>query len=259
MSTACHGAGGTGVGYSYAELEGLWINAGGPASVAPIAAAIALAESGGCSTALNATDNGGTQSSFGLWQISTGTHTAPSASWSNGAVNASLAVGKYKGAGNTFSPWGTYASGAYRAFLNGGTTPVTAGLPTATLTSAAGGANATLAASFNPATCIFGFGGVPGTSWWNDIFGSGGNVAQGCLVTKSNLRAYVGAAVLASGVIVAGAGLLVLAAYGLGKSAALSKAAAVIPGAAPVAAAAVRRSPPKAKEPSLSRQSSGQT
>jgi len=43
MSSACQGAGGGGPGtrYTYAELEGLWINAGGAASLAPIAAAIA--------------------------------------------------------------------------------------------------------------------------------------------------------------------------------------------------------------------------
>ena len=89
--TACQGLGGTGTKYTYAQLEGLWINAGGPKAQAPVAAAIALAESGGCSSALNPNDNNGTQSSFGLWQISTGTHAAPSPSWANGATNAQLA------------------------------------------------------------------------------------------------------------------------------------------------------------------------
>ena len=109
--------------YSYAQLETLWINAGGPKTLAPLAAAIAEAESGGNSDALNPNDNGGRQSSFGLWQISTGTHSPPSPSWANPAVNAQLAVGKWKGAGQSFSPWGTYSSGAYRAFLSSRTTP----------------------------------------------------------------------------------------------------------------------------------------
>ena len=52
MTSTCHGAGGTGTHYSYAELEGLWINAGGSKTYAPLMAAIADAESGGCSTAL---------------------------------------------------------------------------------------------------------------------------------------------------------------------------------------------------------------
>src|SRR5580698_840440 len=77
--TSCAGGG---TQYTYAQLEGLWVNAGGQASMAPLMAAIAEAESGGCSSALNATDNGGTQSSYGLWQISTGTHAAPSPDWS---------------------------------------------------------------------------------------------------------------------------------------------------------------------------------
>jgi hypothetical protein len=66
---------------SYSQLEGVWIQAGGQASMAPLMAAIALAESGGQTNSLNPNDNGGKQSSYGLWQISTGTHTAPSPNW----------------------------------------------------------------------------------------------------------------------------------------------------------------------------------
>jgi len=102
---------------SFSQLEGLWIQAGGPKVLAPVAAAIALAESSGNPQALNPTDNNGTQSSFGLWQISNGTHAPPSASWADPLTNARLAVAKYKGAGNSFSPWGTYDSGAYKKFL----------------------------------------------------------------------------------------------------------------------------------------------
>ena len=104
---------------SFAQLEGLWIQAGGPKLVAPVAAAIALAESGGRPDALNPTDNGGTQSSFGLWQISNGTHAPPSPNWADPLTNARLAVAKYTAAGG-WSPWGTYASGAYRQFLPSG-------------------------------------------------------------------------------------------------------------------------------------------
>jgi len=236
--TACTGAGGTGVKYTYAQLQGLWINAGGPASVASVAAAIALAESGGCTTALNATDNGGTQSSFGLWQISTGTHTPPSANWADGAENAALAVAKYKGAGNGFSPWGTYASGAYKAFLSGGTPDLNVpsggaagSTTTATLTAAtAGGA-------VSP-TCLFGFPNLNIIPSWVPLLGTS---TSACIVSKSEFRGLVGVLFIAAGGIIGGAGLLVLAAYGLGKSSALDKtaqAAAVIPGAGPVAAAA---------------------
>src|SRR5216684_1349787 len=96
----------------YAQLEGAWIGAGGPARLAPVMAAIALAESGGNAKAYNPTDNNGTQSSYGLWQISTGTHAPPAANWADPAENARLAVGKWKSQG--LGAWGTYASGAWK-------------------------------------------------------------------------------------------------------------------------------------------------
>lgn len=108
QTTAAHG--GT---YSCSGLEQLWEQAGGPRSEAFTAAEIAMAESSGESDSMNYTDNGGTQTSVGLWQDSTGTHDYP-ASWTTPAGNAAEAVAKYAGAGDSFSPWGTYSSGAYR-------------------------------------------------------------------------------------------------------------------------------------------------
>ncbi len=124
---SCQGLGGTGVKYSFAQLEALWINNGGAKAVAPIAAAIALAESSGCSTALNPTDNNGTQSSFGLWQVSNGTHNPPAGNIYDPNVNAKQAVAKWHNAGG-FSPWGTYNSGTYKQYLSGAA-PVDAGVP----------------------------------------------------------------------------------------------------------------------------------
>jgi hypothetical protein len=179
---------------TYAQLEGLWIKAGGPPSQAPVAAAVAEAESGGNPGALNPNDNGGRQSSFGLWQISNGTHTPPSPNWADPGTNASLAVAKYKGAGNTFGPWGTFGSGAYRAYLNGGTTP-DMNVPgnTAALTAETGAAN--------DVDCWIGSSGVSGTSWINDLFGGGGNVGKFCLLSKSEGRGFIGALLMAGGVI----------------------------------------------------------
>lgn len=108
---------------SYADLEGLWIAAGGDPAQAPLMASIALAESSGHPTSLNATDNGGTQSSYGLWQISTGTHAAPDPNWSDPLTNARLAVAKFKSQG--LGAWGTYTSGAYRRFSQTGVAPST--------------------------------------------------------------------------------------------------------------------------------------
>jgi hypothetical protein len=120
-STTCDGADGGGQGglYNFAQLEQLWVNASGPSDEEQTAAAIGLAESGGCSTDLNTTDNGGTQTSWCLWQISNGTHSAPAPNILNPAVCAQQAVAKYQGAGDSFKPWGTYTSGAYQQFMSG--------------------------------------------------------------------------------------------------------------------------------------------
>jgi len=89
-------------------------------------AAIALAESGGNPSATNPTDNGGTQTSWGLWQISLGNHNAPAPDWNNPYTNAKLAIGKLNGQG--LGAWGTYNSGAYKQFMTGaGPTDVPAG------------------------------------------------------------------------------------------------------------------------------------
>jgi hypothetical protein len=106
------------VAYSYGQLETLWTQAGGPKTLAPLMAAIALAESGGNPAALNKTDNGGTQTSVGLWQVSTGTHSYP-ANWATPQGNAAEAVAKYKSQG--LGAWGTYTSGAYLKYYQGST------------------------------------------------------------------------------------------------------------------------------------------
>ncbi len=106
---------------SYASLEQLWIQAGGPRSLAPLMAAIALAESGGDPGATNPNDNGGTQTSWGLWQISLGNHNAPAPNWNDPLENARLAVGKYRSQG--LGAWGTYTSGAYKQFYQGNVAP----------------------------------------------------------------------------------------------------------------------------------------
>lgn len=103
------------MGLTFQQLEDVWMANGGSASYAPLMAAIAMAESGGNPTALNPTDNHGTQSSYGLWQISTGTHTAPNPNWADPNVNAQLAMGKLQSQG--LGAWGAYSSGAYKRFL----------------------------------------------------------------------------------------------------------------------------------------------
>jgi hypothetical protein len=123
--------------YTYGQLEGLWINNGGSTAMAPVMAAIALAESGGNPAAKNSTDNGGTQTSWGLWQLSDGTHNQPVANILDPNVNAAQAVKKSKSQGLT--AWGTYTSGAYKKYLQQGVSAVTNGLPTGSTSTATSG------------------------------------------------------------------------------------------------------------------------
>jgi len=187
---------------SYAQLEGLWLNTAkgtkyATRAWAALMAAIAEAESGGNPDATNPTDNNGTQTSWGLWQISLGNHVAPAANWADPAVNAQLALGKLQGQG--LGAWGTYTSGAYKAYMNGATTPDPSvpGNPAA-LTDKAQAASGS--------DCLYGNTGIPGTSIFNDLFG-GGNIGQFCLLTRSQLRGMVGVALVAGGVAVMGLGL----------------------------------------------------
>ena len=108
--------------YSYGQLESLWIRAGGSRALAPLMAAIALAESGGNPASNNYTDNGGTQTSWGLWQVSDGTHSWPGPQDPNDPMNnARYAVAKYASQG--LRAWGTYDSGAYKQFYQGNVQP----------------------------------------------------------------------------------------------------------------------------------------
>jgi Lysozyme like domain len=187
--------------YTYSQLEGLWINAGGPRAVAGLAAAIAEAESRGNSQAINLTDNGGTQTSWGLWQISNGTHGQPVPDILDPAINAQQAVAKYNNAGHQFTPWGTYDSGAYKAFLSGSTSPDTSvpglGAPAPPGTAAAG------------ATCLLALPSV----------GLGPvKTPQVCLIDRTEARAVLGTLLLVSGGLILALGVLVLAAYGLKSS-----------------------------------------
>lgn len=81
---------------SFAGLEALWVGAGGPAAVEYTAAQIAECESGGNPNAYNPSG------ASGLWQILgnpfPGNPFDP-------VTNAAMAVAKYRGAGNSFTPW----------------------------------------------------------------------------------------------------------------------------------------------------------
>jgi TP901 family phage tail tape measure protein len=107
------GGGGSGGRRGLGQLESLWEGAGGPGGMtAHIAAAIALAESGGNAGARNPSG------ASGLWQILG--QVVPGNIF-NPLVNAENAVTKWRDA-RGFGPWVTYVDGAYRKFMtNGGT------------------------------------------------------------------------------------------------------------------------------------------
>jgi len=183
--------------YSYAELEGLWIKAGGSKSMAPVMAAIAEAESSGESTAHN--PSGAT----GLWQILG--NPFPGNAY-DPLTNAKMAVSKLKSQG--LGAWVTYTSGAYKAFLSGKTTPVTPG-GTGTGTGAGGAAQPAAATvlAFDASTCIWGFPGIQ-----MPIIG---NVGQFCLFSKSQARAFIGVGFMGLAALLAMPGVaLIVAAAG---------------------------------------------
>jgi hypothetical protein len=187
---------------SYAQLKGVWMDASKGTRYhsnvwASLMAAIAEAESGGKVLVTNPNDNGGTQTSWGLWQISNGTHTAPSPNWGDPSVNAKLAIGKLDSQG--LKAWGTYNSGAYKAFLSGKTAPdfTLTGAP-----SAVDQAQVTASAE-GQKSCAWsvGWGGIPDTSFLSGLFGSSGNLGSGevCLLSKSQARALIGVGMVWAG------------------------------------------------------------
>lgn len=97
--------------YSYGQLEQLWISAGGSSALAPLMAAIAMAESGGESTAENPSG------ASGLWQILGAVNPADQDNLFDPSVNAHEAVLKYQSQG--LNAWETYQNGNYKQFFNG--------------------------------------------------------------------------------------------------------------------------------------------
>lgn len=97
---------------NYLQLERLWIYAGGSASSAPTAAAVALAESRGSPTATNPS------SATGLWQVETSAHPQYSSAQLLDPLQNARAAVAISGNGANWSPWQTYTNGAYKAFYN---------------------------------------------------------------------------------------------------------------------------------------------
>lgn len=106
----------TGGKFSYAQLQQLWVSAGGNPAKAKVAAAVALAESAG-STISHATVG---EDSRGLWQINVAAGAHPqlaSLNLYNPLTNARQAVA-ISNNGTNWGPWTTFTSGRYLQFLH---------------------------------------------------------------------------------------------------------------------------------------------
>jgi hypothetical protein len=228
--------------YTYAQLEGLWTGAGGSATLAPLMAAIALAESSGDSNSKNTAPCGTDSFAEGLWQICfpLNSQYVPGGNPLNPQANASAAVAIVKAQGLT--AWTTYSSGAYKQFLNGSVPPQ------AVAGGAAGGAaGATLASAQSNCddSCLWCLA-IPGLSSVPLI----GGAFQTCIIRKTEARAMIGGALIITGGLVGMVGVFILAAYGFRASGAGTAAGrsleavgagvALIPGAE-VAGAAINR------------------
>jgi Lysozyme like domain len=187
---------------TYAQLMKVWLDAAKGTSYdtkgwAALMAAIAEAESSGDPLAYNPDDNNGTQTSWGLWQISDGTHAAVSTQWSNPLVNAQLALQKLQSSG--LGAWGTYDTGAYKAYLSESTTPAstipatggTAGQAAVQLTAAEQAESLTAAGA-----CAIGFDQHIGL-----FFGHFGPTISFCLLGKTQVRAIMGGVYIAAGAL----------------------------------------------------------
>jgi hypothetical protein len=209
---------------TYAQIEGLWITNGGSKAVAPLAAAIAMAESSGRTDATSANPDGGIN--VGLWQLDTrgkgAGHTV--ADLKNPATNAAVAV-QGSNNGTDWSAWETFVTGAYKRFMNAGTTP-DMGVPGGGQASATAADQAAAAAGPD---CAWSIGG----QHIGLLFGHGPSLPSACLIRKTEVRALMGGLILAAGALVMMPGLVIVMAYGFkatGAAAATVKAAQYIPG-----------------------------
>ena len=110
--------------YKYSELVDLWVKAGGSVLYAPIAAAVALAESGGKPDAINTNRNGSVDR--GLWQINS-VHGKQSTV--DPVNNAKAAVAISKG-GTDWRPWAVaWDKPGFQGQYMGSNAPATKFLP----------------------------------------------------------------------------------------------------------------------------------
>lgn len=231
--------------YTYAQLEGLWTQAGGSSTLAPLMAAIALAESSGDSNSKNTEPCGTGSYAEGLWQICfpLNSQYVPGGNPLVPSANASAAVAIVKAQGLT--AWTTYSSGAYKKYYNGAVPPSAVAGGGAAGGAAGAGATTTAAQSNCDDSCLWCLA-IPGLSSVPLI----GGAFQTCIIRKTEARALIGGALILTGGLTGVVGVFILAAYGFRASGAgsaggrsleaVGAGVALIPGAE-VAGAAINR------------------
>lgn len=132
---------------SHADLEALWVLAGGSQATADVAAAVAQAESGGNPSAILNTayprlpgyrpPSSGAQPEYsvGLWQVNELAHPQYATPFLLVPRSNAVAAVAISNGGASFTAWSTYKSGAYKRFLTSSGTPTAQpGTVTATAT-----------------------------------------------------------------------------------------------------------------------------
>jgi hypothetical protein len=107
--------GGNGTGDGIGDIKSLWTRAGGSSSAQNMAAAVAMAESGGNPTITNRNSDGSIDR--GLWQINS-VHGALSTVDRMGNARAAI---KISSNGRNWNPWTVFKTGAYKRFLGAAT------------------------------------------------------------------------------------------------------------------------------------------
>src|SRR5215831_4489265 len=102
--------------YNLEQLAAIWVRAGGKASQAPMAAAIAMAESGGNPNAINHNTDGSIDR--GLWQVNS-VHGAQSTLDPLANAKAAVAISSN---GSNWNPWVTFKNKKYQQYLSGAQT-----------------------------------------------------------------------------------------------------------------------------------------
>jgi len=190
--------------YSFAQLEGFWINAGGSRTLAPTMAAIAMAESSGN----NVVQQGQPYSTtgWGLWQITPG-NSEPSIGTNqqllNPATNAQAAVAKYNQQG--LGAWTTWPNPAQKYLQTGVTPDLSVSAKTSDPAAPATGVGGGTAS---------GGGGGTGCSARGCLIGNPFPFTSGCLFSWCQAKAIISVAEIGLGGVVFVFGVVMLAGYG---------------------------------------------